>query len=190
MWPNTRREQPQGMQEPRHRLLIRDDQDSYDAMTFRRDPHESELHTYSIPQVPPHTHTFSRTDTYEIRTNSLHMIMCAILRIHTSAAGAGLGLLKIDSTDHVLSIPIMIGCHTAARACEQEEGKRTRVREPAAHANAQSRGLQHVFFSSPSFLPSFPELSSPTAVIQQQHCQSMPECGLRDWAFNFVWLRS
>ena len=28
------------MQEPRRRLLPRDDQDSYDAMTIRRDPHE------------------------------------------------------------------------------------------------------------------------------------------------------
>ena len=36
----TDTDNPQSMQEPRRRLLTRDDQDSYDAMSIRRDSHE------------------------------------------------------------------------------------------------------------------------------------------------------
>ena len=52
---------PQSMQELRRRLLPRDDQEGYDAMTVRKDPHERV--SYSARQtenptdvIPPHNH--------------------------------------------------------------------------------------------------------------------------------------
>ena len=48
---NTDTDKPQSMQEPRRRLLPRDDQDSYDAMTIRRDPHERASHSSSRQRI-------------------------------------------------------------------------------------------------------------------------------------------
>ena len=57
-WP-THTDKPQSMQELRRRLLPRDDQEGYDAMTIRKDPHERV--SYSARQtenptdvIPPH----------------------------------------------------------------------------------------------------------------------------------------
>ena len=58
-WP-THTDKPQSMQELRRRLLPRDDQEGYDAMTIRKDPHERV--SYSARQtenptdvIPPHS---------------------------------------------------------------------------------------------------------------------------------------
>ena len=60
------------MQEPRRRLLPRDDQDSYDAMTIRRDPkRESELLVQSRENprdvIPPLTHTYVTSEPTHLR---------------------------------------------------------------------------------------------------------------------------
>ena len=61
---HTHRDKPQSMQELRRRLLPRDDQEGYDAMTIRKDPHERV--SYSARQ------TENPTDVFPPHNRALH----------------------------------------------------------------------------------------------------------------------
>ena len=61
---HTHRDKPQSMQELRRRLLPRDDQEGYDAMTIRKDPHERV--SYSARQ------TENPTDVIPSHNRALH----------------------------------------------------------------------------------------------------------------------
>ena len=68
---NSHTDKPQSRQELRRRLLPRDDQEGFDAVTIRKDPHERV--SYSARQTENPTDVFLRiivryvrTDTYKI----------------------------------------------------------------------------------------------------------------------------